>query len=494
MKDYLQVQNDRKKYHIQPFKNTVHRSSLIAPNMVGANTWISFINHFLIKRGYKSVALKLSAIDENGNLLESKTIQIEERKVYSLNLTEIFKTFKAKNFLIDFFCERNLFIPFPAVIISHLGKDFCNTVHSYNRILNDTFENDDINKTHVLESSIDLKINNKYDTFFNLSSGIYNLKNESVYINYEKNKIKFSKKIKVTVPRLSYKSFYLSKILPKKADGGIIKIKQPPQNMFYGRLLAGLINKKTKAFSANHSYYVSSNKKEYFNSKESYKTYPYLNNLINKINMYPIFSPCSLNLSVKIYSKNKIFISSPKNISSNSKAPVCINVNDLVISEGLKDVTAFTVIVKTKKGKIPTRVAHQLIYGSLNENNSLKGSIAVSLANNDRFIPKHKKGFVWGQVINHKDYNSKVAFCFYSSEGKKDKIKIDFYNSKGYLKSINKDLDPKKSLIFDIDKLFDNKKEFDFYWYVAKCERHDLSAYSVHVNKVSQNSSGEHNF
>ena len=46
MKDYLQVQKDRVKYHIQPFKNTVHRSSLIAPNMSGANTWISFINHF----------------------------------------------------------------------------------------------------------------------------------------------------------------------------------------------------------------------------------------------------------------------------------------------------------------------------------------------------------------------------------------------------------------------------------------------------------------
>jgi hypothetical protein len=156
--------------------------------MLGANTWISFINHFLIKRGYKSVALKLSAIDKNGKLLDSKTIQIEEPKVYSLNLTEIFKSFDTKNFLIDFFSEKNLFIPFPAVIISHLGKDFCNTVHSFNRILNDAFENDEINKTHVSESSFDLKIDKKYDTFFNLSSGISELKNENVYINYEKNK------------------------------------------------------------------------------------------------------------------------------------------------------------------------------------------------------------------------------------------------------------------------------------------------------------------
>ena len=50
MKDYLQVQKDRINYHFQPFKNTVHRSSLTAPNLPGANTWISFINHFLMKK------------------------------------------------------------------------------------------------------------------------------------------------------------------------------------------------------------------------------------------------------------------------------------------------------------------------------------------------------------------------------------------------------------------------------------------------------------
>ena len=179
MKDYLQVQKDRIKYHVQPFKNTVHRSSLIAPRMEKADTWISFINHFLIKRGYKSVALKINAVDKNGHLLDSKTIQIEEPKVYSINLSQLFEKIKVNNFLIDFFSERNLFIPFPAVIISHLGKDFCN-----------------------------------------ISSGILDIKDKEVYITYEKKKYKVKKKIKVSLPRLSYKSFYLSKILPKNIDGG----------------------------------------------------------------------------------------------------------------------------------------------------------------------------------------------------------------------------------------------------------------------------------
>ena len=103
MKDYLQVQKDRASYHFQPFKNTVHRSSLTAPNLPGADTWISFINHFLLKRGYKSIALKLSAVDNLGNLLDSKTIQIEKPKVYSLNLNDIFTSVKPNNFLVDIY-------------------------------------------------------------------------------------------------------------------------------------------------------------------------------------------------------------------------------------------------------------------------------------------------------------------------------------------------------------------------------------------------------
>ena len=127
---------------------------MTAPNLKNCDTWISFINHFLLKRNYTSVALKLSAVDKNGNLLDSVTIQIDKPIVYCLNLTNIFSNLKANNFLIDFFSEKNLFIPFPAVIISHFGKDFCNVVHSYNRVLNDIFEDDSVNKNPRIRSFI----------------------------------------------------------------------------------------------------------------------------------------------------------------------------------------------------------------------------------------------------------------------------------------------------------------------------------------------------
>ena len=495
MKDYLQVQKDRINYHFQPFKNTVHRSSLTVPNLPGATTWISFVNHFLMKRGYKSVALKLSSIDKFGNLLDSLTVQIEKPKVYSFNLNEIFSNLKVNNFLIDFYSEKNLFVPFPAVIISHLGKDFCNTVHSYNRILNDVFEDDKINKNHVSEASFDLKINKKYDTFFNLSSGISDLQNEDVLISYEKNKFKINKKIKVSLARLSFKSFYLSKILPKNLEGGIIKIRQPKQKLFYGRMLAGRVNKKTGAFSANHSYYDSSKTKEYFNSGESSRTYPYFENFTNQITMYPVFSPSKLDIKIKVNSKGKEYVSPKYKFSSNSTTPFNIIINDFIKSKKLKDVTAFTIVAYTKNKKIPTRLNHQLIYGDINSANSLQCSINVSLTNKEVFVSKKKGSFVWGQIINQKDYNSKLGFCFKTSDNNKDKkVKITFYNAGGLAKSFVKNLNCNESLIFDINKIFGNSKKFQFYWYTAKSLKPNLSAYSFHVNKNSGNSSGEHNF
>jgi hypothetical protein len=294
--------------------------------------------------------------------------------------------------------------------------------------------------------------------------------------------------------RLSYKSFFLSKILSKNLDGGIIKIKQPTQKMFYGRLLAGRMNKITGAFSANHSYYDSSSKREYFLTSKSFRIYPYFREFTNKITMYPVFSPGKLNINLKIYSKDKIFISPKFNFSSNSLTPLSIDVNQFVESENLKDVSAFEVIANTSKGGIPTRICHQLIYGGVNENNSLKCSINVSLTNKKDFIPKYKKGFAWGQMLNHKDYNSKIGLCFKSPEGKQDKIKILFYNSKGKFKSIKKVLNPAESLILDASKIFGKTKKMEFVWYVASCARHDLGAYTVHSNIFSENSSGEHNF
>ena len=77
---------------------------------------------FSTKKKLTSVALKLTAVDKNGDLLDSVTIKID-KPCLLFKFNKYFSNLKANNFLIDFF-QKNLFIPFPAVIITHFGKDF----------------------------------------------------------------------------------------------------------------------------------------------------------------------------------------------------------------------------------------------------------------------------------------------------------------------------------------------------------------------------------
>ena len=493
MKKYLNVQKDRKKYYFNPLKNTVHRSSLLAPSMLGSDTSITFLNHFLIKRNYKSVALKITAIDEIGKLIDSHTQEINEPKVYTINLTRMFQNNKIKNYLIEFFSDKNLFVPFPAVIVSHSGKDFCNMVHSYNRILNDVFENDQINNEMVAESSIDILNNSKFDTFFNLASGMKSI-NGYLNILYQNKKQKIKKKIKVSVPRLSYKSFYLSKILPKNTEGGTVKIEQPIPELFFGRMLAGRINKKTKAFSANHSFYDSSKVKEYFNSKKSFRTYPFFQEFSNKVVFYPIMSKSNLNITVEIKNNDKIFKSKVFKFKHSIQSPLTIDISKIVKDNLIANVNSFTIVAESIGGKIPTRVNHQLIYGSKLKPSCLDCSINVSLTNDTVFTPKNKKSFIWGSALVNKNYDSNIGFCFKKNTGLQSSIEIDFYSENGKIDNKRFELKPSQSKIIDTRELIKGNGEIQYLWYVAKSDRADLNSYSVHKNLISDNSSGEHNF
>ena len=107
-------------------------------------------------------------------------------------------------------------------------------------------------------------------------------------------------------------------------------------------MLAGRVNKKTKAFSSNHSFYDSSKTKEYFNSSESYRTYPFFNNFLNKIIFYPIMSKSNLNIYIKFKNKNEILKSKVYKFKTNSRAPLEINVSEIVSELKLKNIIVFT--------------------------------------------------------------------------------------------------------------------------------------------------------
>ena len=494
MKPFLDVEKNRVSYHKSTKSNTVHRSSLIVPKFDYAASNISFLNHFLLKRNNRDVVLKITAINDGGTMEDSISIEINKPIVYSLNLENFFvESSKIKEYLVEFYSDKNLFIPFPAVMVNHIGNEFVNSVHSYNRVLNDVFEDDKVNLHQVFESSIDVTIDKDYDTFFNFATGPFKVKNNLQLSLIEEDKKSY--KIPIEMDRLSNKNIFLSNFYKNDIKNEVIlKVLQPEQTLFYGRLLTGRINKKTKAFSANHSYYDSSLIKEYFDNTTSMRTYPFFNNCLNKIIMYPIMSPSSLEVFIEIYGGNETFKSDIQVIKSPSNSPILFDINDIVIKSGLNDVNLFKVVAQSSNGKIPTRVNHQLIYGEKDSPSKLYSSINLSLLNESIYTPPKKTGLTWGQVFVDESYESRLGICFMNNSGASDVVSIDFYTKSGLFKSTKHNLNPNNSLIFDSDFFKKIKAPNEFIWYLAKSKRADLQADSFHYHIPSGNASGEHSF
>lgn len=464
------------------------------PRFDHAASVISFLNHFLIKRNYENVTLKITAISCKGKFKSSKSIEINEPRVYTFCLEELFQdSADTGEYLVEFFSTKNLFIPYPAVMINHVGKDFINTVHAYNRVLNDIFEDDEVNSLQVCESSIDVRIDAEYDSFFNFASGPFEI-NGTLKVSLEDSE-QFSRDIPIKMERMSVRTFKLSEIFGQKSIiESTLKILQPRQNLFYGRLLTGVINRNTGAFSANHSYYETSSVPEYFDNNESSRRYPYFSDQQNTITMYPIVSKSLLEITVEISNDTKTFKSDFQKLLSPSTNPITFDINKLVKMSELKNVSSFKVRAYSSQSKIPTRLSHQIQYSTLGATSKLSSSISVALNNEEVFDSPNRNRMIWGQVVTANDYESRLGICFSNNSSSNEKITIDFYGKSGHLKCITEHLNSTSSIIFDSTFFVRFGCENEFVWYVARAEKSELTAISFHYHRISENASGEHSF
>ena len=465
MKPLLNVDKDQKKHRGNSVLNTVHRSSLLVPKILDNQTYISFLNHFLLKRDYQDVVMRLTGYKQNGESGDSKSYTINEPIVYTFcldDLEDIENMYTC--YQVEFFCAKNLFIPFPAVIVNHISSKSLNTVHSYNRILNDTREDENINKIHVKEASIDFINSNKLNTFFIFQTGLFDVEDQSLKISLEEKgsgNNNFSKNIPLKVNKMSSKKFNLNEIFSSEFLGKDInpsdytlKILQPKQKMFYGRLLTGIEDIETGSFSGNHSYYDSSETQEYFTSSNpknstgiknfSFRTFPFFLNAKNGIRVYPVMSEGKgvFTIYINYLRNNKIETKLLNNFDfDNTKSTLSISIDELLnkSEEKFHNIQTFTVLYTAKENhKVPTRVNMQLIYGS-NLKTNIDASINVSLINNNAFSYDGKSSQNWIQMVNLDNYISRLGICFADhteSEGianSSNLVELSFYDSSGFL-------------------------------------------------------------
>jgi hypothetical protein len=500
MKSFKEVEQNRRDYHANAALNSVHRSSLLAPVMPGAALDISFLNHFLLKRGYKNVACRVTEIDAAGKRIQARLIAIDEPRAYTLRLSEAANP-SATDFMIEFFCGDNLFIPFPAVMVNHRGDGFMNCVHAYNRVLNDVFEDDSINAVTQREAAIDVRLDERVTTFLLFTAGQTACRGD-LRLSLRTDGRQLDTAVPLDVPRFGHRMVTLREAFPglNRVSGGVLTVDQPKQHMFYGRILSGQIT-SDGAFSANHSYYDSSSAGEYWDdARPSARLYPFFADFDNRVRFYPILSPGRLKVEIGLQDRDG---RTRRRVDAGTIATPSSGFIDVSINQacreagiGLHEIVAFSVIVTPDGGKTPTRINHQLVFVS----GGLESSINMSLTNPNVFTPPGKKGFCWGQLSLDGEAATWLGVSTNRPDGETCEIDVSFYGGAGKIAEKRVRLPGGSARAFRIDELLPADampgagEPSDYVWYELRSDRPDVFGYSVTQNRRTGHCAGEHAF
>lgn len=500
MKSFKAVEATRRGYHADAARDSVHRSSLLVPALPNAAVDVSFLNHFLLKRGYPRVGCRVSEIDGEGTRIRTNLIQIDAPRSYTFKLSEGAHP-DCASFMVEFFAAENLFIPFPAVMVNHRGKGFLNSVHSYNRVLNDVFEDDAINSVNQREAAIDVRVDEQVCTFLVFSAGQLPCEGAlDVRLDHEGRR--YERAVPVSVSRFNHRVVNLRDIFPalNRVTGGVLTVQQPRQPMFYGRMLVGRAT-ADGAFSANHSYYDSSGVAEYWeDGRPSVRLFPFLRTLDNRLRFFPILSPGRLHLAVTPrdaagHALGRIEVGT---LESPGGEPVDVSVNDACRAAGIDpmQVSAFAVEATPEQGGTPTRVNHQLVYGG----GGLESSINMSLVNPNVFTPAGKAGFTWGQLPIGGTFESQLAITTNEPNGESCEVDLRFYDENGLVAEHRLHLVAGTATILKPEDVLPDttlartEKGLEYVWFELRAKRPDIYGYAVARHRQTGHCSGEHSF
>jgi hypothetical protein len=497
MKKLLDVEKSRSEHYADNQRDSVHRSSLLVPVLPNSEVSISLLNHFFIKRQISSVGCRVTAIDKNGVRLTSRLTTINEPRVYTMHLQRDFDV-DAASFLVEFFSSENIFIPFPAVMVNHRTKNAISSVHSFNRVLADVFEDDDVNAIHVQEAAIDITQDPNLSTFFVLAAGPYNLQ-APITLRLSNKESELTHSMNVNIPRFTQQMFELKKVVPEWSKlQGTLFIDQPDQKLFYGRLFVGQIA-KDGSFVGNHSYYDSSHVDGEFwgNKNPSLRTYPLIDELDTLIRFYPIMSPSTLELSIIFNSPNgePMASTNARTLSSPGNDFFELDIKKSAQDAGIEvsKVNSFTVEARPSNGNTPTRVNHQIVY----KKSAIESSINISLQNYNVLHSKSKSRTSWGQIINSPDFDTWLSITNDGHEDPISTVEVKLFDENGHVGSESVVVPMRTASTINISTML-LRNQFtpkgEFLWYEIECPNYFLTAFSISRNIKSNHCTGEHSF
>jgi hypothetical protein len=429
MKPFKSVEENRKNYHRWPDRNSVHRASAIFPIFDRehyANN-ITFLNHWLVKRGIPEIAARHTIRDAGGTRLGQVFSTIDRSKCYSVDLEEILAAAEIGNDLatgsweVEFFSARNLFIPYPAVVQTIHNDTFFNQVHAYARVLNDFEEHRAVNKHKTMEASVDVVIDDDTDTFVTLINGPVETKGQEVHFHLTDTEgHTVSRSVDYDAPPFETRTLYLSDVFGAEGHGTdrnrTLTVEQPSIDLFYNRLFAGLVQREGgRAVSANHSYYDTSGFGEYFDvdpkfDRQANITMPLSEDLPLVLRLYPITSPADLTFHIDYFDETGTVIATRENVARRGigdKSDI-IEFDVSGLSPGPQATSADLYATTPSGDRVPTRITLQVCYG---RPGAMSTSINLSLNTPYVFVPDYKVGLNWMAVSGVSEVENRIAFC-----------------------------------------------------------------------------------
>jgi hypothetical protein len=322
-----------------------------------------------------------------------------------------------------------------------------------------------------------------------------------IHLRLDANGRRHERSIGVDVPRFGHREIGLREAFPElnRVSGGVLTLEQPKQFMFYGRVLAGQ-RAADGAFSANHSYYDSSETPEYWDdARPSARLYPFFGAFENRIRFYPILSPARLRIEVTPRDREgRVLATCGAGILETPSADfIDISINEACRAAGIdtNDVAAFAVTATPVGGNAPTRVNHQLVFVS----GGLESSINMSLNNPNVFTPAGKKGFSWGQMAVCDEVDTWLGVTTNLPEGAPCDVEVSLYSAAGKVADTRVQLPKGTARAFRPQELLPDSAipsggAVDYVWFELRSERPDIYGYAVSRHRRTGHCTGEHGF
>lgn len=500
MKSYEEVLAEKRAQYERPAANTLHRSSLLfAVRPFGRSSAVlTLSNHFRIKRGIESVGMRIWGFDNAGARIFSDHVVLTDPRVYRYDLGPRCAEYPAlATCQVEFYSAANLGMPYPAALVNHVGEGFHNVVHAFARTLNDVFEDDQINAIKVAEASIDVRVDDRKDTFLSFLTGPFGLTNGSVELEVRRPGGEvLTGRAPLNGARFSASTIRLSDVFPGQTlpFGSVLKVKTPRQPMFFGRMMGGIVDRADSAFSANHSYYDHGVVAEYLDAPYGYNLYPLLGAFSTSLVFYPIQAPSRLELATEYFGERGESLGQGPSIeleSPHGDAAV------MRVSDGApRGARSFRVKATAKVGsRLPSRLSHQVVIGR----GALEGSINESLEYpmaQSADAPAGRPYLSWIQGVQGRDKVTRIGLTTMRADLREPAIvTYQVYGESGLIKEDQIAIPPNGAAFIDSEHLLGTPGGDDRYFFVyTNCPASRIKMFSVVESRDSRNCSAEHNF